>query len=224
MARPTVLVFDVNETLSDLSPMGRSFEEVGAPPPLAKLWFASLLRDGFALTAAAASEPFSRISEGALRTVLAGVELTRSEDEAVEHVLEDFSQLRLHRDVADGVRDLGRAGYRLVTLSNGATTLAERLLDEGGVRGEFEHLLSVEDAGTWKPAAAAYEYAASVAGVDVTELLLVAAHPWDTDGAARAGASSAWVNRSGGPYPGHFTAPRLTVSSIQELPEALARL
>ena len=49
---PSVVVFDVNETLSDMSPMARRFADVGAPEHLAKLWFATLLRDGFALTAA----------------------------------------------------------------------------------------------------------------------------------------------------------------------------
>ena len=49
--RPALLVFDVNETLSDMSPMGQRFEDVGAPAHLATTWFAGLLRDGFALTA-----------------------------------------------------------------------------------------------------------------------------------------------------------------------------
>ena len=47
----SVVVFDVNQTLSDLAPMARRFADVGAPEHLAKLWFATLLRDGFALTA-----------------------------------------------------------------------------------------------------------------------------------------------------------------------------
>ena len=44
-----VLVFDVNETLSDLSPLHRAFEELGVPGELARTWFASVLREGFAL-------------------------------------------------------------------------------------------------------------------------------------------------------------------------------
>lgn len=221
---PTVLVFDVNETLSDLSPMARRFEDVGAPGHLAKLWFTTLLRDGFALTAAGSAESFSRLAEGSLRTVLSDVTLARDEHEAVGHVLDGFAQLRLHPDVADGVRQLRAGGYRLVTLSNGAASVAERLLSDAGVRDEFEHLLSVEDAGTWKPAAAAYQYAARVCEVDPSGMLLAAAHPWDTDGAHRAGLSSAWVNRSGGPYPAHFSPADLTVSSLAELPAALAGL
>ena len=49
--RPVLLVFDVNETLSDMAPMDERFEDVGAPAHLAKTWFAGLLRDGVALTA-----------------------------------------------------------------------------------------------------------------------------------------------------------------------------
>ena len=39
--RPAVVVFDVNETLSDLRPMAERFAAVGAPPGLAATWFAA---------------------------------------------------------------------------------------------------------------------------------------------------------------------------------------
>ena len=54
-----VVVFDVNETLSDMAPLADRFADVGAPPALARLWFAALLRDGFARTAAGESERFA---------------------------------------------------------------------------------------------------------------------------------------------------------------------
>jgi 2-haloacid dehalogenase len=57
-------VFDVNETLSDMAPMEQRFADVGAHPLLARTWFASLLRDGFALTAVGASERFATLGEG----------------------------------------------------------------------------------------------------------------------------------------------------------------
>jgi 2-haloacid dehalogenase len=55
--RPSVIVFDVNETLPGMTPMARRFAEVGASQLLAQVWFASLLRDGFALDAAGRSSP-----------------------------------------------------------------------------------------------------------------------------------------------------------------------
>jgi len=53
--------------------------------------------------------------------------------------------------------------------------------------------------------------------VDLADLLLVAVHPWDIDGAARAGLSTAWVNRTDAPYPAFFTPPTHTVSGLTDL-------
>ena len=55
-----VVVFDVNETLSDMAPLAQRFADLGAPPHLARLWFASLLRDAFARTAAGSAERLSQ--------------------------------------------------------------------------------------------------------------------------------------------------------------------
>lgn len=217
----SVIVFDVNETLSDMSPMAGRFTDVGAPGHLAKLWFAGLLRDAFALTAAGTAERFATLADGALRGVLSGVDLDRDLDAAVEHVLAGFAELPVHPDVPDGVRALRADGHRLVTLSNGSASVAEGLLERAGLRAEFERLLSVEDAGVWKPARGAYAYAAAECGVEPADMLLVASHPWDVDGAHRAGLGTAWLNRTGAPYPGYATAPRHTVARLGELAPAL---
>ena len=219
--RPSVVVFDVNETLSDLRPMGRRFTDVGAPAALLPTWFASVLRDGFALTVHGEQQPFAALASDVLRTLLTGVELDRALDDAVAHVLGGFSELPVHPDVPDGVRALSDAGLRLVTLSNGATGVAEALLERAGVRDRFELLLSVEDAGVWKPARAAYEHAAARCAVAAEELLLVAVHPWDLDGAARAGLMTAWVDRAGTPYPRSFRRPTHVVRALPELVQAL---
>ena len=105
---PAVIVFDVNETLSDMSPMDARFADVGAPSHLAKLWFATLLRDGFALTAAGGQQPFAEFGVAALRTVLHGVRLDRGLDAAIGHVMDGFGELSVHPDVAEGVHALRR--------------------------------------------------------------------------------------------------------------------
>lgn len=214
---PSVIVFDVNETLSDMGPMAGRFTDVGAPGHLAPLWFATLLRDGFALTAAGAQRPFAELGVDALHTVLHGVDLDRDMDAAVDHVMQGFGELVLHADVAEGVRALHRSGRRLITLTNGSTQVAERLFAEAGIRDEFEALLSVEDAPAWKPARAAYAYAAQTCGTELADMLLVAVHPWDIDGAARAGMATAWITRSPAPYPRSFTPPSFTATSLGEL-------
>ncbi|MFP5372101.1 MAG: HAD family hydrolase, partial [Actinomycetes bacterium] len=152
MNPPRVVLFDVNETLSDMSPLGRRFADVGAPELTARIWFASLLRDAFALTAAGGTARFATLASAGLRTVLTGQPLTRDLEAAVEHVMSGFGALGVHPDVPEGIRALEEAGFRLATLSNGSADVADRLLTDAGLRQQFEHLLSVQEAGVWKPA------------------------------------------------------------------------
>lgn len=219
--RPAVVVFDVNETLSDMSPLAQRFVDVGVEAQLAQVWFAGLLRDGFALAAVGASEPFARIATAALRVLFHTRPLNRSTEAAIEHVMEGLAGLGVHPHVADGIRALAGSGVRLVTLSNGSSSVAGALLERAGVRAEFSDLMSVEDAGVWKPGAGAYAYALQRCGVDPRDAVLVAVHPWDIDGAARAGLGTAWINRTGGPYPSYFTAPDLIVRSVTDLADQL---
>lgn len=222
MNRPRVLVFDVNQTLSDLAPLADRFGEVGAPPELAAAWFAGVLRDGIALATTGANAPFADIAEAELVSVLQPVIGTEALGDAVRHVLDGLGSLGVHPDVVDGVRALRALDVELVTLSNGAASVAEGLFDRAGIREQFARLLSVEDAGVWKPAAAAYEHALSECGVSADEAMLVAVHPWDIHGAAQAGLRTAWLNRNGASYPSHFAHPDLSPVSLLGLAAALA--
>lgn len=215
--KPQVIVFDVNETLSDISFLDARFAEVGAPELLRPVWFSSVLRDGFALATSGTQAKFSTIGADALRSVFAGTTLNRDVEDAVQHVMAGFSTLPVHEDVPAGIRALRASGRRLVTLTNGATAVAEGLLGSSGLLDQFETLLSVEDANLWKPGLGAYEHAAQRCETPLGDMLLVAVHPWDIDGAARAGMSTAWINRDAKPYPSYFKEPDYTVTALDQL-------
>ncbi|QGF22346.1 haloacid dehalogenase type II [Raineyella fluvialis] len=217
----SVIAFDVNETLSDMSGMAERFVDICAPADLARLWFATVLREGFALAAAGDIARFADIGTEVLHSLLVKENLDRDLDEAVAYVMAGFTRLPVHPDVVAGIRALKDQGLRLVTLSNGATSVAEALLGTAGVRDDFEALLSVEDAGVWKPARAAYDYAVEACGVRAEEMMLVAVHPWDTHGASRAGLRSAWLNRNGATYPGYLQPADVTAPTLVALAESL---
>jgi 2-haloacid dehalogenase len=219
--KPKVILFDVNETLSDMSPMATRFAEVGAPGLLAKVWFAELLRDGFALSAAAGNEKFWVIATESLREILTGIPLNRSAKAAIDHILHGFVSLDLHSDVVGAIGALKTAGFRLATLSNGSTQVAESLFRRFGIREKFELLLSVEDAPGWKPLRAAYEYAVRACRVEPRFILLTAVHPWDIHGANSAGLRTAWINRTGIEFPSYFAAPDILISELNELASIL---
>ncbi len=64
ISQPALIIFDVNETLCDMSALQQRFEEVGLDAREATPWFASLLRDGFALTVTRANPSFASLARG----------------------------------------------------------------------------------------------------------------------------------------------------------------
>lgn len=216
-----VLVFDVNETLSDMASMGDRFVEAGAPAELARLWFATLLRDGFALAAAGDAARFGEIGTEILTAALASAGVGEPRDTAAR-LAASVADLPLHPDVPEAIRALRSAGHRLVTLTNGSAQVAEQLLGAAGIREQFDMLLTVEDAPAWKPHPASYRYAAEQCGVRAEEMLLIAVHPWDIHGAARAGLRTAWVNRAHAPYPSYYARPDVIVDALTALASVLA--
>jgi 2-haloacid dehalogenase len=218
------VVLDVNETLSDMTPLRSRFEDVGAPADLMPTWFAGVLRDGFALTAAGAYGDFGDIAGDGLRTLLTALDgrSAGEADEAARHILGGMAELPVHPDVPGGVHMLRRAGFRLVTMTNGSPELTDGLLKRAGVRDQFDALLSVSGPRCWKPAPDAYRYAVRRAGVRPGEALLVAVHPWDVDGAQRAGLAGAWLRRGTDHYPEAMSRPKWTAENLEELAESLA--
>ncbi|GEO94826.1 haloacid dehalogenase type II [Kocuria turfanensis] len=212
-----VLVFDVNETLSDTGPLHGVFEELGLPGPLAQTWLSGVLREGFALAVHGESQPFAVLGEAVARSLFAVHAPDRDVEEAVRHVREGMQRLPVHPDVAPGIEALAGTGFRIVALTNGSEATAEGLLERGGVRQHFEHVLSVDDAPCWKPAPEAYAWASGVWGLPLERALMIAANPWDLHGAARAGMRTAWMDRHGAPWPGYARTPDLRVSGVREL-------
>ena len=99
-----------------------------------------------------------------------------------------------------GIKSPRESGRRPVTPANGTTAAAERPLASADLLGGVEILLSVDDAGIWEPSAGAYHPATRQCGARVEDMLMVAVHPWDLDGAARAGLRTAWVDRAGSAF------------------------
>jgi 2-haloacid dehalogenase len=219
--RPGLIIFDVNETLSDMSGLADRFADVGLPHQVATTWFAGLLLDGFALTVTGENPEFAQVASESLRGLLHTHDVPDVEG-GLELIMDAFLELPPHPDVVEAVELLSDVGIRLVTLSNGATAVAETLLRRSGVRDRFERLLSVHDAPAWKPAATAYRYALDVCHAEDHDSMLVAVHPWDVHGAHRAGLRTAFINRAGGRYPSFFAQPDVQARSLVQLANVLA--
>jgi 2-haloacid dehalogenase len=142
------VVFDVNETLFSMRPLGQVFGEVGLDPAAVPLWFARLLRDGFALAAMGSFRPFAKLATDALY----GLD-PRLQQRQVTRVLDGLRQLEPHPDVEPGLRLLREAGLPAATLTNSSADVVVELLERAGLAGYLQANLSVEQVGRWKRAA-----------------------------------------------------------------------
>ena len=187
--RPSVIAFDVNETLSDLSPLGARFVEVGASASAAPLWFASVLRDGFALTAAGDEPAVRGVAREQLLSQLAEAQLNRSVEEAAQHVMDGFAQPRAAprrgQRASTGCTRTASGWSRSATAS---ASVAERLLTSAGVRDRFERaaLASRTPAPGSRPPGPT-STPPQECDVKPEEMVLVAVHPWDVDGPSARG-------------------------------------
>jgi 2-haloacid dehalogenase len=90
----------------------------------------------------------------------------------------------------------------------------------------FDCLLSAELAQAYKPAPEAYRTAAELLGVEPGDLMMVAAHAWDLEGARDAGLRTVFVDRplEYGPGSAARTGPGadLAVADLLELAGRLA--
>lgn len=220
MAR--VLVFDVIETLLDLGPLRKPFTRTfGNPEPLGE-WFARLLHGSLVATVTDTYEDFGTIARRALEAVAArrGHELSE-EDQAA--ILGTMGQLPPHPEVKESLTRLRSAGFPLATLTNSSSVMVRRQLENAGLGGLFDQVLSVEEVRRYKPAPEPYRMAAERLGVEPAEMRMVAAHDWDVWGATRAGCAAAFVARGDIPFP-LGDPPEIVGPDLTAVSEAILRV
>lgn len=222
MASLKAVAFDIIETVFSLETMRSRFKLLGLPSLVLDVWFARALRDAFALAAAGGYAPFKDVQAGALHETLMEHGIQPSDD-VVDAILDGMAELEAHPDAATAFREVRDAGCSVIALSNGSAATTSRLLDRAGLSQFVSYVLSVEGVRRSKPVRDVYLEAAARAGGRPEELALVAAHPWDLNGAAAAGLITAFVAR-GRPYPAYMTPADVSGTSLSSAVSELLAL
>jgi 2-haloacid dehalogenase len=191
--RPKAIAFDIIGTSFPLDPLRADMVRLGLPRAALEGWFAAGLRDAFALAAAGDFEPFATVLEAALNAALAEQGLSAPSAE-VKAMVEKLQTLPARSGLDEAFRQVTDAGCVLMALSNGSAAATKSLLDRAGLRKRVDHIVSVDDVKLSKPRAEIYHHGARAAGVKPAELALVAAHPWDINGAKAAGLVTAYLS------------------------------
>ncbi|MEU0499058.1 haloacid dehalogenase type II [Mycobacterium sp. NPDC006124] len=221
---PSVLIFDVNETLLDIESLGPHFERMFGDADVLRTWFGQLVTYSMTLTLAGYYADFFTLGRAVLQMVATIQNVTPTEDD-LRALAEGMRRMPAHPDVDAGLARLRSNGYRLVTLTNSPHQPdVASPLDEAGLGGYFEQQFTVDTLGVFKPSIHLYRRVAAQLRVDVSECMMVAAHTWDTIGAQGAGMRSALITRPGNAplLAEGVPQPSVMASDLIELADRLA--
>src|SRR5271156_5125364 len=215
-----LIVFDVNETLLDLTTMEPTFERIFGVKDAMRLWFANLIMYSAALTVAECYVPFTDIGSAVMK-MLADIRGIKIQDADRKELFERFSTMPPYPEVPAALRKLRAAGFRLFTLTDDLPEVQTRQLEHGGIVDFFERRFSADGVKHHKPSRQAYAYVEKELGVEPSQLCLIACHTWDTLGAVAAGWQGALIKRAGNDVLGVGPQPQIVGADLNDVADQL---
>ena len=159
--------------------------------------------------------PFWTLTERALDFALA--KHPKVDRNVRADLLEAYKALDAYQEVPATLEHLRRAGLKTAILSNGDTAMLDAAVNAADLRGHLDAVLSVDPAGTFKTAPAAYALAPDALGVARERIVFLSSNRWDIAGAAAYGFAPVWVNRAGQPDEYPDLAPVRVIRSLDGL-------
>jgi 2-haloacid dehalogenase len=221
-----VLAFDLYDTLLDresklVPSIDDYFDAVGhdgEPTVFLRRYLAMHFRDSMIDSLIDGPHtPFKEISRRAFvyRLEQGGVPV---DHDRVRGVLEAWRDLEPYPDVEPALSRLGEE-YALVGLSNGDPDMLAAV--SPSFETELDGVVSVAEAGAYKPHPAPYRLVCERFDVAPHEVAFVSAHMFDLVGAKAVGMRGAFVNRHGNPFGGWPHRPDVAVEDPEALADAL---
>jgi 2-haloacid dehalogenase len=145
----------------------------------------------------------------------AGIKYTK---EDVRYLVGAIERLKPFPEVPAALERL-HTKYKLVVLSNGDSDMLETAKQYHGIA--FDRVISVAEAGSFKPHVATYTKAAELLGLSMEQILFVANHAFDCIGAKSAGMRTAFIDRRSRPFGETPYQPDILVPSMTDLADAI---
>jgi 2-haloacid dehalogenase len=164
--------------------------------------------------------PYRQIGQRAVAYVMDRAGIAYGRDE-VCWLVAQIETLKPFAEVPAALAKLRRSGYRLAILSNGDPDMLAAARPHIGF--DFDLVISVAEAGHFKPHWKTYAKAEERLGIDRSGLLFVANHAFDCVGAKAYGMRTAFIDRRRRPFGDTPHRPDLIVADMAELAVTLQR-
>ncbi|MBR9726873.1 haloacid dehalogenase type II [Shewanella intestini] len=195
----TTILFDINETVLDLSGLKPQFTQVFASEDAISLWFAKLLHTSAVCITTGVRSDFATLCNTCLESIAAHFQVSLTASERAQ-LLAGFASLSPHDDIKPALAKLRANGFKTVAFSNSSSELIATQIRNAKLNDYFDDIVSVEATGSFKPNPDVYHYVSQHLKTDCNQLRLVATHDWDTHGALSQGMQAAYIARRPAPY------------------------
>jgi 2-haloacid dehalogenase len=114
-----------------------------------------------------------------------------------DRLMQRYLALEAFPEVPAVLRQLRSAGSATAILSNGTPAMLAAAIDNAGLGGLFDQVLSVEMVRVYKPHPKVYQLACDRLGMAADAVVFLSSNAWDAHAAAAFGMRAVWCNRSG---------------------------
>ncbi|TNC48968.1 haloacid dehalogenase type II [Rubellimicrobium rubrum] len=215
-----VAVFDAYGTLFDVGGALRAAAEAEPEAPwatdwaaLARNWRQKQLEITWLRAVAGHHADFAQVTADALDWTLARAGL--SDPDLRARLLDLYGRLPPYPEARAAVEAVAARGLPCAILTNATPAMVTGLLDASGLGPLFGEVLTVEEAGVFKPHPSVYALVTAHYGVAPDEVLFASANGWDAAGASGFGFQTAWINREGAPTDRLWAKPWRELSSLR---------
>ncbi|WP_413699560.1 haloacid dehalogenase type II [Psychromonas sp. KJ10-10] len=215
-----VILFDINETVLDLSALKPKFKYYLGEDSYMDTWFSMLLHSSTVCMITDVKTDFKCLAKAALDALSGRLKITLSQDDC-DDIIGTLASLPAHNDIKPALLKLREADFKLVAFSNSSLALLSSQLKNAQLECFFDEVISVESAGTFKPSQEAYQFAVKKFNVPPYFIRLVATHDWDTHGALSAGLKAAFIDRLGYPYNPEYQKPNIIGNTMDQIAEQI---
>ncbi len=225
----TACVFDAYGTLFDVTAAARAAaaepggERLAAIwPKLAEDWRRKQLEYSWLRAITGAHADFAQVTPDGLDWALEAAGIA---DEALRaRLLALYDRLAAYPEVPAMLAALQARGFATAILSNGAPAMLAAATASAGIGDRLDAVLSVEQAGVFKPAAKVYDLVGQRFGCAPGAVLFVSSNGWDAAAATGYGFTTAWVNRAGAPLDRLPWRPAHILPDLTAIPDLASRL
>jgi 2-haloacid dehalogenase len=161
---------------------------------------------------------YREIGQRAVSHVMDRGGISYGQDE-VRWLVSQIETLKPFPDVVDALASLRQGGYKLAILSNGDRDMLETAKPHIGFA--FDQLISVQEAGYFKPHWKTYATAQQLIGEEPSNCLFVANHAFDCIGAKSYGMRTAFIDRRNRPFGQTPNQPDLIAADFKALASSL---